>query len=72
MAETMVGGRRSGKRAAVQRIVEKELDKGRTIIVVSRDGYEVRGAGVAKDVTPTRLALPDPKTPLTSDASDKG
>jgi hypothetical protein len=46
------GGKRGGKQAIVDDITEQMLDQGKTVVVVRRDGFEVRGAGAAKDVTP--------------------
>lgn len=43
---------RFGKTAMLMQFVERMLDKGETVCVVSQQGVEVRGAGTARDITP--------------------
>lgn len=47
-----VGGRQCGKTAAANHWIELALDAGHTVWVVGPNGYEVRGFGTAKDITP--------------------
>ena len=53
----MVPAHRMGKSEMMRRMAEAQLDAGKTVCFAKPDGeggvtYEVRGAGVAKDVTP--------------------
>ncbi len=55
--ETVFGGKQSGKTAVVNGVVDKMLDEGKTVITMSGGhAVEVRGAGVAKDITPADMA----------------
>lgn len=56
---TVISARRGGKTAALERVVEQCLDAGQTVIVMTPDGYELRRADVAKDVTPATKKPPE-------------
>jgi hypothetical protein len=49
---SIMSGQQSGKTAMQEAFVEKMLDEGHSVAVVSRGGVELRGAGSAKDITP--------------------
>ncbi|MEQ1517536.1 MAG: hypothetical protein ABL931_13720 [Usitatibacteraceae bacterium] len=54
----IIPAHRMGKGEMMRRLAEKALDEGKTICFATTDGnggvnYETRGAGVARDVTPT-------------------